>query len=256
VGESGEGTVVHTHRILKEALGHAVKRRSLSINICNAVDPPRPERQEMSALDTEGVEKLLETADAFRYRDVFFVALYTGLRRSEVLGLRWTEVDLERNVLGIVGGLHYLEGQGLVLLPTKTKTSRRQLAISREVVDIFRQLKGTQMLRRIELGSVWQEKGFVFTRPGGSPLDPARVTNEFAKVAKAAGFPGFRLHDLRHTHATLMLQAGVNPKVVSERLGHSSVSITLDTYSHVLPGLQEDAVLQFSQLLTPRKGKY
>ena len=249
-------TVLHTHRILKEVLGHAVKRRLLSINICDAVDPPRPERKEMAALDTEGVGRLLEAADGFRYRDVFFVALYTGLRRSEILALRWTEVDIERKALGIIAGLHCLEGQGLVLLATKTKTSRRQIAISEEIVDIFRKLKGSQMLSRMELGSVWQEKGFVFTRPDGSPLNPARVTNEFAKVAKAAGFPGFRLHDLRHTHATLMLKAGVNPKVVSERLGHSSVNITLDTYSHVLPSLQEDAALQFSHLLASREGKY
>ena len=206
----------------------------------------------MVALDTEGVNRLLTSAEGSRYRDVFLIALYTGLRRSEVLGLRWDNVDLEHRRLYIVAGLHSLTGQGQVLLPTKTTRSRRPVPFTDEVADVLRQVRGTQIMQKAELGPAWQDNGFVFTRPGGRPLDPAKVTNGFAEVMKRAGLPGVRLHDLRHTHASLMLQAGVHAKVVSERLGHASVGITLDTYSHVLPGVQEEAAERFSELLRPR----
>lgn len=242
-------TVLHTHRILKEALSHAVKWRLVARNVCDAVDAPRPQHKDMAALDKEGVACLLAAAEGSPYRDVFFVALYTGLRRSEVLALRWPEVDLEQGFMRVVAGLHHLTGQGLVLLPTKTARSRRQVAITQEVTNVLRQIRGSQLVMKLQLGEAWQETGFVFTRLDGRPLDPAKVTNAFARAIKAAGFPGVRLHDMRHTHASLMLQAGVHPKIVSERLGHASVSITMDTYSHVLPGLQEDAAHRFSRLL-------
>ena len=109
----------------------------------------------------------------------------------------------------------------------------------------MRQIRGYQMVQRLALGSAWQDTGFEFTKADGRPLDPEKVTKAFAKVIKAAGLKDIRLHDLRHTHASLMLKAGAHPNVVSERLGHASVNITLDTYSHVLPGLQEDAALRF-----------
>ena len=105
-------------------------------------------------------------------------------------------------------------------------------------------------MKQVELGPVWQDSGFVFTDLEGRPLDPIRVSKAFAKVSKVAGIKGVRLHDLRHTHASLMLKAGVHPKVVSERLGHSSINITLDTYSHVLPGVQDEATELFSKLLS------
>ena len=147
--------------------------------------------------------------------------------------------------------MHRIHGKGLVLQPTKTARSRRQVVITQEVVDVLRQVQSYQMLQRMELGTVWQDSGFVFTRPDGRPVDPERVTHVFSSIVRAAGLKGVRLHDLRHTHASLMLQAGVHPKVVGERLGHSSIAITLDTYSHVLPGLQEEAAGRFSELLAP-----
>ncbi len=247
-------TVLHTHRILKEALSHAVKWRLVARNVCDAVDAPRPERKEMVALDGDGVSRLLYAATGSPYRDVFFVALYTGLRRSEVLALRWPDVDLDRGTIRVVAGLHRLTGMGLVLLPTKTARSRRQVTITQEVVDVLRSIRGSQLMAKMELGPAWQDTGFVFTKPDGRPMDPEKVTHAFTSIVRAAGLNGVRLHDLRHTHASLMLQAGVHPKIVSERLGHAGVAITLDTYSHVLPGLQEEAADRFSKLLArPRE---
>ena len=115
---------------------------------------------------------------------------------------------------------------------------------------MLRTIRGTQLVKRMELGSGWQDAGFVFTKPDGRPMDPEKVTHGITCIVRAAGLKGVRLHDLRHTHASLMLRAGVTPKIVSERLGHASVAITLDTYSHVLPGLQEEAADRFSKLLS------
>ena len=248
-------TVLHAHRVLREALGHAVEGRVIDWNVCDAVHPPRPQRKQMASMDADEATRFLVAAESTPYRDVFFVALYTGLRRSEVLALRWPEVDLDRCTLNVVAGLHRLTGQGLVLLPTKTARSRRQVSITEEVVDVLHQVRGQQMVRRMALGSPWQDNGFVFTKPDGSPLDPEKVTKAFAKVAKEAGFSGIRLHDLRHSHASLMLKAGASPKAISERLGHASISITMDVYAHLLPGIQEEAAQRFSDLLAKSRGK-
>ena len=126
-------TVLHTHRLLSEALSHAVRRRLVARNICDAVDPPRPRQKDMSALDSDEAVRFLTAADSSLYRDVFFVALYTGLRRSVVLALRWPSVDLDALTINVVAGLHRLTGRGLVMLPTKTDKSRRQIAITPEV---------------------------------------------------------------------------------------------------------------------------
>ena len=244
-------TVLGSHRVLRAALSHAVRWRLVARNITDVVDPPRPRPKEMVALSSEGVVRLLATARESPYRDVFLVALYTGLRRSEALALRWSEVDLDKGSIRVVAGLHRLPGMGLVLLPTKTARSRRQVAVTHEVIDVLRQIKGYQLVQRLQLDPACQDTDFVFTKPDGSPVDPEKVTKAFAAIVKVAGLGSFRLHDLRHTHAFLMLQAGVHPKVVSERLGHASVTITMDTYSHVLPGIQEEAADRLSQLLAP-----
>ena len=134
-------------------------------------------------------------------------------------------------------------------MPTKTKRSRRAVSFSAEVADLFTQIRGAQLVRQVELGTEWNETGYVFTNEFGNPLDPGRVSKEFARVRRVAGLQGVRLHDLRHTHASLLLAANVHPKIVSERLGHASVIITLHTYSHVIPGLQEDAADKFSRIV-------
>ena len=168
----------------------------------------------MVALDTDGVDCFLDAAEGSEYRDMFFVAIYTGLRRSEALGLRWPEMDLDRGAISIVAGLHRLKGKGLVLLPTKSHRSRRQVVISSEVVTVLRQIRARQAEQRLALGPVWQDTGFVFTKLDGRPFDPEKVSNAFASSRGAAGLEGVRLHDLRHTHASIMLRAGVHPKVV------------------------------------------
>jgi integrase len=140
-----------------------------------------------------------------------------------------------------------VKGKGLMSLEPKTDRSRRQVSLAPDALALLAGLKAKQREER-ELSSVeWSESSFVFSHPDGTPFYPNTVSKKFSELVKKAGVPRLRLHDLRHTHATLMLKEGVNPKIVSERLGHASVVITLDTYSHVLPGLQEEAALKFEE---------
>jgi len=242
-------TVVGTHRVLRVALVHAIKWGILLHNACDAISPPKPQRREMKAMDTDDVEKFLRVAAGSKYGPVYFLAIYTGLRRSELLGLRWSAVDVDAKTISVTETLQYINGIGLTILEPKTARSRRMVTLPPSAVALLSGLKVKQKAEIMEFGLEWSESKYVFSQADGSPFYPNLVTRAFSQLVEEAGIPRLRLHDLRHTHATLMLKQGVNPKIVSERLGHASVTITLDTYSHVLPGLQEQAALQFEESL-------
>lgn len=240
-------TVKHHHRVLYEAIKHAVKHGLLIRNATEAVDPPRPENKEMVTLDLNDVHTLLDAAHDTPYYTLFYTALYTGLRRSELLGLRWKDINLDLATLSVVQTLHYVSEKGYVFKEPKTKRSRRLVDLSPSLAFLLRKHRANQELERKLLGRSLMPNDLVFSYPDGAPLPPNSITKAFHKLVKSLGIPGVRLHDLRHTHATLMLRQGVHPKVVSERLGHSSVAITLDTYSHVIPGIQAAAAQRFDE---------
>ncbi len=240
-------TVLHAHRILRGALGHGLRWGLLMRNVCDAVDPPRPRRKEMTALDYPDVQRFLDVASGSPYGPLFFLAIYTGLRRSELLGLRWSAIDLGHRTMSITETLHVVKGKGLVSLEPKSDRSRRQVSLAPDASALLAGLKIKQREQTEIQGMEWRESGYVFCHADGSPFYPNTVSKRFSELVKKARIPHVRLHDMRHTHATLMLKEGVNPRTVAERLGHSSVVITLDTYSHVLPGLQEEAALKFEE---------
>ena len=234
-------TVLHTHRVLREALAHAVKWGVLARNPADAVDPPRPERKTLEMWDTETIDTFLEATEGIQFGDLYRFAILTGMRRSEVTGLKWQQVDLNKGKLSVVATLQRIVGKGLVEGQPKTGRSRRVIALSRTAVTLLHKIRGQQLENRLKSGPMWQETGYVFTQIDGTPVDPDRISRAFAHFVRDAELPHLTFHGLRHAHATLMLSAGVHPKVVSERLGHSNIAITMDTYSHVLPGLQEAA---------------
>jgi len=201
----------------------------------------------MATLTEEQARLFLEAVVESSYHELFTVALYTGMRRSELLGLTWKDVDLYLAQLSVTQTLHRLSSGGFVFGKPKTVKSRRTIALPPTVCILLRQLKERQIGERLLLGLKLQDDDLVFAKPDGKPLDPSSVTHAFRRVIKRAGLPSLRFHDLRHTHASLMLKQGIHPKIVSERLGHSSIGITLDTYSHVMPGLQEAAALRFEE---------
>jgi integrase len=221
----------------------------LTRNVCDAVDPPKARNKEMAALDTPDVQKFLDRALASPYGPAFFLDIYTGLRRSELLGLRWTAVDLSTRTLSVTETLQWIKGMGLVALQPKTDRSKRAVSLPPSAVALLSGLKVKQREEREALGLEWKESDYVFSKLDGTPYHPNTVSKAFSKIINQAGIPKVRLHDLRHTHATLMLKQGVHPKIVSERLGHASITITLDTYSHVLPSLQEAAAPKFEEML-------
>ena len=173
--------------------------------------------------------------------------IWTGLRRSELLGLCWKDVDLDLANLRVVQGLHHLNNGTYILQESKTAKGRRAVALSPASCMLLRAHREHQEADAEFLGLPLMGESLVFGHVDGTPRAPATLTHAFAKLAKRIGLAGVRLHDLRHTHASLLLRQGVHPKIVSERLGHANIQITLDTYSHLLPGMQEDAIARFDE---------
>lgn len=244
-------SVLHHHRLLKEALAQAVRWQLLAYNPADAVTPPRAARPEMRVLSPEEVSWLLEAAAGTPLYTLLYLALHTGLRQGELLGLRWQDVDLDRGSLHVQRTAQRLPGQGVTYRAPKSHRSSRPVSLSAEVVELLREHRRAQVQHRLRVGPAYKGMGLVFASPLGGPMDPGNLRRHFARLVESAALAPMRFHDLRHTAATLMLRAGVHPKVVSERLGHATVSLTLDTYSHVLPDLQREAAEALDRLLGP-----
>ena len=233
-------TVHHMHRVLKQALATAVRWRMLSHNPVEGVDPPKVERTKMKALDPAETARLLAY---FRNTRVFvpvLLAVMCGLRRGEITALRWGAADLSRGQVSIAESMEQTT-RGTRLKETKSGRSRT-VALPSLVIDELRRHRVQQAEELLRVGVGMTDQTYIVAQADGRPLQPNSLTHEFVRIlAKARDLPRIRFHDLRHTHATHLLANGVHPKVAQERLGHSSVGITLDLYSHVLPGMQEDA---------------
>jgi integrase len=254
----GEGalsprTVRHHHVTLHGALESAVKWGLLSRNPADGVSPPRYQRPECHTLSEDDVHTFLEAARQTPYFALFYTALYSGMRRSELLALRWSDIDLLLCQIYVTRTLHHLRDGNVVFRAPKTAKGRRMIALSPSAVSILREHKEKQKLDRAMLGIPLKDDDLVFSDLEGRPLLPDTVTHAWIKLVRRIGLKGIRLHDARHSHASLMLKAGTHPKIVQERLGHASIQITLDTYSHVAPGLQEAAAESFDKLLSGRR---
>lgn len=243
-------TIEYTRMILKQAFKQAIQWRLLTFNPCDGVPIPRRERREMQALSPEQARRFLAVARGTRHGALFELALTTGLRPSEYLALKWEDIDFERGTLSVVRSLDAEPGGGYRLEETKTRNSRRVVKLLPGVLKALLEHRQAQQRLREEAGERWKEQGFVFTNELGGPLERHNLAHRhLRKILEEAGLPQIRLYDLRHTAATLALSAGVPVKVVSEMLGHSSVALTLDVYSHVLPHMQEDAARRMAALL-------
>jgi integrase len=227
------------HNAIHSALRHAVMMRMLATNPADFVTPPRVTRTEMKFLDERESAAMLRAAQGTSLHMPLMLALGTGMRRAEMLGLRWSDVDLDGAALTVNQTLQEAYGELLFKEP-KTTRSRRRITLPSVVVDALRVHRAEQAKKTLAREPGYVESDLVLAAPGGGPWWPSnfdRVWRRFKTKQKLA----IRLHDLRHSHATHLLRAGVHPKVVSERLGHASIGITLDTYSHVMPGMQEEA---------------
>ncbi len=246
-GSLSKRSVLYHHRILSKALDQAVKMGLVVRNVAKLITPPRVARAKINVLDADEASRLLDIASNTVYYPLFAMLLYTGLRRGEAIALRWKNIDLIRLELYVVESAYRIRKEFIIKEP-KTLHSKRAVSLSPSLATLLREYREDQELMRKQMGSTLNNEDFVFSWPDGRPMDPDVVTQAFHRIAGQAGLKNIRLHDLRHTHATLMLKAGVHPKVVSERLGHANIGITLDTYSHVLPGIQEAAAERFDRI--------
>ena len=241
-------TVTHIHRVLREALKQAVGWRLIASNAADAVKPPKVERKEMRALDLIGTIDLIEVARGTSLFPLILLCVMTGIRRSEAAALRWRNVDLDHGQLSVVASTGQLDKGGVREKETKTG-KQRSIALSPTMVEELRRHRVKQAEELLKLGVKLTPDHHVVARQNGLPFQPRSLTQSFRKFRLANNLGSVGLHGLRHTHATAMLKSGVHPKVAQERLGHSSVSVTMDLYSHVLPGMQDEAVARVDAAL-------
>jgi len=241
-------TVRHSHTVLRRALADAERLGLVSRNAAAAAKAPAVVDKEQSTWMPVELNTFLSSVADHRLFAAFVSSATTGMRRGELLGLRWREVDLDSGRVSIVRTITTVNGQPIET-STKTNKSRRRVALDTATVEVLRAHREREEVERKSAGSAWHETGLVFTLEDGSAIHPDRFSRWFSRLVELAGVPHIRLHDLRHTHATLALEAGVHPKVVSERLGHATVGITLDLYSHVSPAMDEDAAERIAGLL-------
>lgn len=241
-------TVRHVHIVLRSALAAAVRKGRLASNPADRADAPAPKATEMHVWSALELRAFLEHVRDDRLYAAWLLAAGTGLRRGEVLGLRWKDCDLDSGRLTVTQTLLDV-GHKLTFGPPKTDAGRRTVALDAGTVAVLRAHRTRQLEERLACGGDFNDGALVFCRADGDPVHPAWFSRAFDQRVTASRLPAIRLHDLRHTHATIALGAGVNVKVVSERLGHSKIAITLDTYAHVMPTMQEEAAERVAALV-------
>ncbi|MCZ7535227.1 MAG: site-specific integrase [Acidimicrobiia bacterium] len=233
-------TVRNVHIALRRSLADAERFGLVHRNVAALVKAPAPTRPDLTTWSAPEVSQFLASVEAHRLGPAFRLLAATGMRRGEVLGLKWDSVDLDAGRLSVRRSLIAVDDE-LVWSDPKTSRSRRNLSLDSETVAVLRAHRRRRLEERLAAGELWEEHDLVFSTETGEALHPDRFSRAFERAVQSSGLPRIRMHDLRHTWATLALQAGIHPKVVSERLGHASTSITLDIYSHVQPELDAQA---------------
>jgi len=246
------GYVRNMHLLLHKALDYAVLSRKVAQNVCDLVKPPRYVAPEQHALTEEQARLLLHVAKGHRLEVLLNLALVTGMRRGELIGLKWSDIDLERRSLQVRRTVDRIGTYGFVESEPKTAKGRRQIILPPFLVDLLKQHRTRQREARLKAGATWHEQGIVFCTSVGTFMQAEHLREYFQRLLKEAGLPHMRFHDLRHSTATILLAQGVNPKVVQELLGHSHINVTLGIYGHVTPSMHGEAMAKMEGLLTEK----
>ncbi len=255
-------TVGNIKTVLRSALAQALKWGLVSRNSAALVDAPRIPRRQVVPFDAGQANRLLEAASGSRYEAVYELALKLGMRRGELLGLRWADVDLDGRTLRVSQSMQRVatgsEAKGkktaLVTGDVKTDGSRRTIALPDSIVKALRAHKARQAQERLTAGSTWQDRGLVFTNRLGQATEPIVLHRDYKALLEKAELPvTMRFHDLRHSAASLLLAQGVSPKMIADLLGHSRIGITMDLYSHILPAMRRDTADAMDQILGSRR---
>jgi len=244
-------TIHSIHQMLHKALADAERKGSVVRNVAALADPPKlssAKKRAMRVWDAEQLRQFLDSIEQHRLYPAFYLAASTGMRRGEVLGLQWTDVDLDGRRLSVSQALLSVS-YAIQIGDVKTGPSRRTIDLDPRTVSVLRSWRKRQLEERLALGENYQDHGLVFTGPEGTPIHPDFFSQTFDRKVGRSGLPRIRLHDLRHGHASLLLKSGVPVKVVSERLGHATPAFTMTVYQHVLPGMQAEAATTFANLV-------
>ena len=242
-------TVKHVHTMLHKALEDAVRWGHLARNPVSLATAPQPRTPEMKVWTPEQLRAFVDHARSDRLFAAWLLIVTTGMRRGEVLGLSWDHIDLSHGRLSVVRNLTVVRYERVEFSEPKTAKGRRSIALDGTTVAALKAHRKRQQEEQLTAGALWQNSGLVFCREDGTLIHPQRFTGWFRILGRDAELPRIRLHDLRHSYATAALSAGIPAKVVSERLGHASIAITLDTYSHVNPAMQEEAADTVARLI-------
>jgi len=246
---TSERTVILIHAVLHKALRQAVLWGILGWNPSDAVIKPKKKKAEIKVLNDVQVRNLLLVAKGSSIEVLIHTAITTGLRFGELLGLKWSDLDWNNRTLQIQRQVYFLPQKGNVFAELKTKASQRTIVLGKTTLELLKTHWKEQQTLKEEMKETWHDLDLIFPSQTGNPNDKGNLSRRFKKLLETAGLPPIRFHDLRHTAATLMLLQGINPKIVQERLGHSDISMTLNTYSHVLPSMQQDAADKIDELI-------
>lgn len=241
-------SVLYQHRILSQSMKYAVRQGYLGRNPCQLVDPPSLRKKPMRTLTPVEVDVLLLTASNSPYYPIIYTALSTGLRQAELLGLRWRDVDLFTQSISVSQVL-YKRGGVCEFKEPKTSHSRRRVAMTPKLATFLTDYRTQREQLSSQFDGILSLDDLVFANSDGNAVDPGVLSHSFARLARAAGLNNVRFHDLRHTFASLMLMRGAPAKVISEALGHASVAFTMDVYSHIIGGMQEDAMRLLDEVM-------
>jgi integrase len=247
----GARTIQLVHVTLHCALKQAVREGFIGHNPMEAVERPKVETQQFQIFTEGQVRSFLAAAKGHRYEALFYLALTTSLRKGELLGLMWSDVDWQRGALKIERQLQPVSGSGHVLSPTKTKSGRRQIKVGKGALAMLEAHRQNQEIQKTLMGDRWQETGMIFTTSIGTYLDQTKVSREFKQVLRENGLPDLRFHDLRHTSISLLLDIGTPVNTVQRRAGHSKASVTTDIYGHVMAHSQDAAAENIEEIVKP-----
>lgn len=237
------------HMMLHKALEDAVRWGLLARNVCDAVSAPRRTHYEIKPLTKEQAQLLLDTSKGDTLEALWVLALTTGMRRGEVLALKWQDINFEQGMLQVRRIFTRVKGDRYIESEPKTEKSRRSIMLTSVTVETLKRHRIHQLEAKLQAGPAWVEHDLVFCTSVGTPVNPNWVLERFKKLLKKAGLPDMRFHDLRHSIATILLSMGTHPKVVQELLGHNRIQETVDTYSQVLPTIHKEAIQKLEDVL-------
>jgi integrase len=251
--EEGRGarTVQLIHTVLHCVLKQAVRDGILGRNPADGVQRPKVEQTEMHILSEEQAQSLVIASQGSRYGMLYYLALMTGMREGELLGLKWSDLDWAKGVLNVQRQLQHMKGQGYVLIPPKTKAGRREIKLGQETLERLTVHREHQDLQRAVSGDRWEENDLIFPNTIGKPTACEHMYMEFKRMLKRNGLPDIRFHDLRHTSLSFLLDSGTPVNTVQRRAGHSKASVTTDTYGHSMAHSEDDAAARIEEMITP-----